>query len=119
MLDKLIEAVKSFKDGSDFKSKSNTNVIQTSTEDAIDRLFPSIGTSRGSNASSRQKDGNALSRFNSNVNYAPKRRKRNGPSTSSSTRSCTAAKKKTPESKSKSLLKDIILLPSPRIESVP
>ena len=88
------------------------------TSSAIDRLFPSIGTSRGSIASSRQKDGNALSRFNSNVNYAPKRRKRNGPSTSSSTSSCTAAKKKTTESNSKSLLKDIILLPSPRIESV-
>jgi hypothetical protein len=77
MLDKLIEAVKSLKDGSDSQSEAT-----------IDRLFPSIGTSRGSIASSRQKDGNALSRFNSNVNYAPKRRKRNGPSTSSSTISC-------------------------------
>ncbi|CAB3981919.1 Hypothetical predicted protein [Paramuricea clavata] len=99
MLDKLIEAVKSLKDGSDSQSETNTNVNQTSTEDAIDCLFPSIGTSRGSIASSRQKDGNALSLFNSNVNYAPKRRKRNGPSTSSSTSSCTAAKKKTPERK--------------------
>ena len=61
MLDKLIEAVKSLKDGSDSQSEANTNVNQTSTEDAIDRLFPSIGTSRGSIASFFQKDGNALS----------------------------------------------------------
>jgi hypothetical protein len=37
MLDKLIEAVKSLKDGSDSQSEAT-----------IDRLFPSIGTSRGS-----------------------------------------------------------------------
>jgi hypothetical protein len=36
MLDKLIEAVKSLKDGSDSQSEANTNVNQTSTEHAID-----------------------------------------------------------------------------------
>ncbi len=88
---------------------------------AMDSLFPSIGTSRGSIASCRQNERNAInpvSRFNPKVNYTPKQRKRNSPTTSSTT-STTAAKKKAPESNSKSLLKDFILLPSPRIESVP
>ena len=61
VLDKLIEAVKSLKDNNSLKDNP------PSTEAAINRLFPSIGTFRST----------APGRFNPNSNYVPIRRKRN------------------------------------------
>ena len=102
MLDKLIEAVKSLKDNSSATSEASQN--PPSTEAAINRLFPSIGTFRST----------APGRLNPNSNYVPTRRKRNANPASTS----SATKKKAPAGNSKPVLKDIILLPSPRIESV-
>ena len=102
MLDKLIEAVKSLKDNSSATSEASQN--PPSTEAAINRLFPSIGTFRST----------APGRLNPNSNYVPTRRKRNANPGSTS----SATKKKAPAGNSKPVLKDIILLPSPRIESV-
>ena len=102
VLDKLIEAVKSLKDNSSATSEASQN--PPSTEAAINRLFPSIGTFRST----------APGRLNPNSNYVPTRRKRNANPASTS----SATKKKAPAGNSKPVLKDIILLPSPRIESV-
>ena len=114
-LDKLIEAVKSLKEGNS-QGKEDSNVDQSSTEAAIDSLFPSIGTSR---VSACQNEGN-VNRFNPKVSYGIKRRKRSASSKSPNTSSGdTLTKKKGRESNCKSLLKDLILLPSPRIENVP
>ena len=98
VLDKLIEAVKSLKDNSSATSEASQN--PPSTEAAINRLFPSIGTFRST----------APGRFNPNSNYVPTRGKRNA--------NPASTKKKAPAGNSKPVLKDIILLPSPRIESV-
>ena len=112
-LNKLIEAVISLKNS---ESEENTTVSQSSTEAAINNLFSSIGSSRVSAPLSSQLNAGNVNRFNPKVNYAPKRRKRNG---SSSTSNSTSAKKKAQESNCKTSHKDLILLPSARIESVP